>query len=107
MAVIISFEGELNKKVPPIFISSKRYYAERDAASPAYRIQLDEILSKYVSEEECKGYKKIFSNVHVDVSFVNASDEMDIEAFKKWRPEYNDAIFLTEENGKYTFSREV
>ncbi|MCO6147997.1 leucine--tRNA ligase [Flavobacterium sp. NRK1] len=107
MAVRISFEGELNKKVPPIFISSKRYYAERDAASPAYRIQLDEILSKYVSEEERKGYKKIFSNVHVDVSFVNASDEMDIEAFKKWRPEYNDAIFLTEENGKYTVAREV
>ena len=37
--------------------------------------------------------------IHVDVSLVNASDELDIEAFKNWRPEYKDAIFIGE-NGK-------
>ncbi|PZR22430.1 MAG: leucine--tRNA ligase [Flavobacterium psychrophilum] len=106
-AIRINFEGELNKIVPPIFISSKKYYAEREEAHAAYRTQVDEIISKYTNDEELKAAKKIFTNVHVDVSFVNASDELDIEAFKNWRPEYNNAIFLTEENDKYTVSREV
>lgn len=44
--------------------------------------------------------------IHVDVSLVNASDELDIEAFKKWRPEYKDAEFILE-NGKYICGREV
>jgi leucyl-tRNA synthetase len=106
-AIRINFEGELNKMVPPIFISSKKYYAEREEVNAAYRAQVDEIISKYTNDEELKASKKIFTNVHVDVSFVNASDEMDIEAFKNWRTEYKDAIFLTEENGKYTVTREV
>lgn len=44
--------------------------------------------------------------IHADVSFVNASDELDIEAFKKWQPEYKDAEFVLEE-GKYIVGREV
>ena len=45
--------------------------------------------------------------IHADVSFVNFSDELDIEAFKKWRPEFADAVFITEENGSYIVGREV
>jgi len=37
--------------------------------------------------------------IHCDVSFVNTSDELDIEAFRNWRPEYKEAIFIGE-NGK-------
>ncbi|KGO87290.1 leucyl-tRNA synthetase [Flavobacterium rivuli WB 3.3-2 = DSM 21788] len=48
-----------------------------------------------------------FQKLHVDVSFVNASDELDIEAFKEWRSDYNDAKFITEDNGKYIVGREV
>ncbi|MCK0134267.1 class I tRNA ligase family protein [Arenibacter sp. S6351L] len=44
--------------------------------------------------------------IHADVSFLNASDELDIEAFKKWRPEYEDAKFVLED-GKYVVGREV
>ncbi len=47
-----------------------------------------------------------FTPIHVDVSFVNASDELDIEAFKKWRPEYSDAEFILEED-KYIVGREI
>ena len=36
----------------------------------------------------------MFTSIHADVSFVNASDELDIEAFKNWRPEYKDAEFV-------------
>lgn len=45
--------------------------------------------------------------IHADVSFVNASDELDIEAFKNWRSDYKDAEFVTEEDGAFKVSREV
>ncbi|MEM8522389.1 leucine--tRNA ligase [Flavobacterium sp. PL12] len=45
--------------------------------------------------------------IHVDVSMVNASDELDIERFKAWREDYRDAGFITDENGKYIVGREV
>jgi leucyl-tRNA synthetase len=44
--------------------------------------------------------------IHSDVSFVNSSDELDIEAFKKWRPEFKDAEFILED-GVYKVGREV
>ena len=37
--------------------------------------------------------------IHVDVNIVSA-DVLDVEAFKKWRPEYENAEFILE-NGKY------
>ncbi|MEP3209052.1 MAG: leucine--tRNA ligase [Maribacter sp.] len=44
--------------------------------------------------------------IHADVSLVNASDELDIEGFQKWQPDYKDAEFELE-NGKYIVGREV
>ncbi len=49
---------------------------------------------------------KTVTPIHADVSLVNASDELDIEGFKKWQPEYKDAEFLLED-GKYIVGREV
>lgn len=40
------------------------------------------------------------SEIHVDVSFVE-DGVLNVEAFKKWRPEYNDAVFLLSADGKY------
>ncbi|TRX01237.1 leucine--tRNA ligase [Flavobacterium gawalongense] len=47
------------------------------------------------------------SKLHTDVSFVNASNELDTEAFKKWREESVNAEFITEENGKFIVGREI
>ncbi len=44
--------------------------------------------------------------IHVDVSLVNTSNELDTEGFKNWRPEFADAEFELEE-GKYITGREV
>ena len=38
-----------------------------------------------------------FIPIHVDVSLVNNSDELNIEAFKKWREDYKDAIFILDD----------
>jgi len=44
--------------------------------------------------------------IHAAVSLVNASDELDVEAFKNWRAEYKDAEFILEDD-KYIVGREV
>ena len=54
-------------------------------------------------------------SLHVDVSLVNNSDEMDIDGFRNWRPEFNEAIFLGDNgrqliagnNETFTVGREV
>jgi leucyl-tRNA synthetase len=50
---------------------------------------------------------KIGQLIHVDVSFVNASDELDIEAVKNWREEFKAAKFISEDDGTFKVSREV
>lgn len=45
-------------------------------------------------------------NLHVDVNIVH-NDELDMEAFRNWRPDLADAEFITEENGKYICGWEV
>ncbi len=45
--------------------------------------------------------------IHSDVSFVNTSDELDIEAFKNWRAEYKNAEFVAEDDGTFKVGREV
>ncbi|NVN17371.1 leucine--tRNA ligase [Muricauda sp. HICW] len=45
--------------------------------------------------------------VHADVSLINASDELDVEGFKKWRPEYADFEFIKGDDGTFKVSREI
>ncbi|WP_435181073.1 leucine--tRNA ligase [Cellulophaga omnivescoria] len=72
---------------------------------PKYNEHLKVLNSKGISENELSEVS--FRLIHADVSFVNASDELNIEAFKNWRPEYKDAIFITEEDGTFKVKREV
>ena len=45
--------------------------------------------------------------IHVDVTFVNASDEMDVSAFKAWRKEFASAEFKCSDDGSFKVKREV
>ncbi len=67
----------------------------------AYRISGT---NKFVS----KGLKDQYETegIHADVSLINASEELDVEGFKNWRPEFKDAEFVLED-GKYVVGREV
>ncbi len=47
-----------------------------------------------------------YTPIYVDVSLVNSSNELDIEGFRNWRPEFREAEFILE-NGKYIVGREV
>ncbi len=52
----------------------------------------------FVSFDKKDGYD--VTPIHVDVNIVSA-DILDVEAFKQWRPEYNDAQFVLNDEGKY------
>ncbi len=62
-----------------------------------FRVEEGPEKGKFVS----LGLKEQYSvtPIHVDVNIVS-NDVLDIEAFKAWRPEYNDAQFILED-GKY------
>lgn len=61
--------------------------------------------NQYVSKNLEKDYQT--QKIHVDVSLLKGtSDELDIEAFKNWRPEFKDVEFILED-GKYMVEREV
>ena len=52
----------------------------------------------FVSLDKKDGYE--VTPIHVDVNIV-AADVLDVEAFKAWRPEYHDAEFILNDEGKY------
>jgi len=64
----------------------------------------EEGTNKLISKGLINGLK--VTPLHADVSLVSASDELDIAAFQKWRPEFKDAEFVLED-GKYIVGREV
>ncbi|MBQ52633.1 MAG: leucine--tRNA ligase [Leeuwenhoekiella sp.] len=66
-----------------------------------YRIEGE---NKFISAQSKKDLS--VQPIHAPVEFVNASDELDVEAFKNWRPEFKDAEFVLE-NGVYKVGREV
>ncbi|AWA29001.1 leucine--tRNA ligase [Flavobacterium magnum] len=68
----------------------------------AYRL---EGTNTFVSKNKV-GDQKV-QPIHADVNMVNASDELDIDAFKNWRADFADAEFITEDNGKFIVAREV
>lgn len=52
----------------------------------------------FVSAGKKKDYD--VTPIHVDVNIVK-NDVLDTEAFRRWRPEYNDAQFVLEDDGRY------
>ena len=61
--------------------------------------------NKYVSKALAKDYET--QKIHIDISLLKGtSDELDLDKFKAWRPEFKDAEFILED-GKYITEREV
>lgn len=71
-----------------------------------YRINgTNKFVSKGLLDAEGTYLGKVVDKLHVDVNIVDGF-ELDIEAFKAWRPDYNDAEFVLED-GKYICDNEV
>ncbi|WP_426090755.1 leucine--tRNA ligase [Flavobacterium sp. DSR3-2] len=79
----------------------------------------DEVTKKFKAEienlkiEDISLFNIQINPVHTDVSFVNLSEELNIQSFKNWREDYKDAIFigkngvLIDDSGKYIVGREI
>ncbi|RPD48273.1 leucine--tRNA ligase [Paracnuella aquatica] len=71
-----------------------------------YRINgTNTFVSKGLLDAEGTYQGKVVDKLHVDVNIVDGF-ELDVEAFKNWRPDYNNAEFVLED-GKYICDNEV
>ena len=96
------FKDEILEKYPileNIFISEKyrnqvknnyNHFEFQKLINERFGINLDE---KYF-------INIVVQDIHVDVNIVS-NDVLDIEAFKKWQPEFANAEFILEDDGKY------
>jgi leucyl-tRNA synthetase len=72
-----------------------------EAISMAYRIFKDQNLPGRIEYD-----KNNIQRLRVDVNIIDGV-ELDTEAFKKSKPEYENAVFITEKDGKYICGVEV
>src|SRR5690554_5653299 len=106
-------EEKLKKEFPVIYCSSQ--FSDKFCSElPLVQVsklqnlpQLEEFLSKAAKLTDI--YNLYFGDyrVHVDVSLVNSSDELDVEKFKTWRPENITAEYVYESNNVFKVNREV
>ncbi|HSI90806.1 MAG TPA: class I tRNA ligase family protein [Adhaeribacter sp.] len=101
------------KSLPPVFIS-KNFKDEIDKGNidkirPQISKQISEVIKTIkVENPDAQGRFEFdgYTTLHADVSLVE-NDILDQQAFRNWREEYKDAIFITEENGDYICGWEV
>jgi len=109
-----AYSNEKMKKFPDSIVKFVSYnevekYNKKSFSIINKFIQQANSLREKANKKQGVGEVKYNMNlipIHADVSFVNASDELDIKAFKNWRPEYKDAEFIREEDGSFKVSRE-
>ncbi len=76
-----------------------------DSSHPKYKEHISALESKGLSEKDRD--KVEYRWIHADVSLVDSSDELNIEAFKKWKPESADGIFISDVDGMFKVKREI
>lgn len=95
-------------KYHPILVSAKQL---ENKDNPRFKTLIDKLKLKFLETHpgiEVLGFG-IYSNmtpIHADIALVD-NDKLNIEGFKKWRPEYNEAEFILEEDGSYICGSEV
>jgi leucyl-tRNA synthetase len=94
-----------DKGIVPVDEFAKKLINQGMITGTSAFVYREEETNRFISQGLIKG-KKV-QPIHSDVAFVNASDELDIGAFKNWRPEYKDVKFVTEEDGTFKVGREV
>ncbi len=107
---VVPDEIPLNKNGLPIQIFiSKSFYDDLSSK----KVRVEEILKlvnnqRYIFKgiELGNDYSWGLTQLHVDVNLVDGV-ELDIDRFSNYRPEYTNAIFVKEANGKYICGTEV
>ncbi|AWH84071.1 leucine--tRNA ligase [Flavobacterium album] len=95
---------------PAIFVTSglNSSEIEKQVLKLIWNDRRFDTLRKQLESGKFENTPEIFTNlIHVDISTVNAGNELDTFLFSKWRVDYKDAIFLTDESLIFKVSREV
>lgn len=95
----ILISSSLTKKLNDNEIDKYRY--------PDLHDRIIKLYHDFNTELDIETFEFSINTIHADVSLVTLQNELDIEAFKNWRPEFKDAVFITEEDGTFKVSREV
>lgn len=103
--------GELgfSNNYPRLFIAKSHFDDLRSIATNGIQVAsyINNLIPNYFRLEDISETAIVDLNSHrVDVSIVNGF-ELDIDAFKKWRPEYEVAEFILTNEGKYVCDAEV
>ena len=83
-------------------VDGKLTFVSKNRRKEFAEFQLEKESGANINLDKFQSIQKI----HADVSLVSTSDELDIEGFKKWQPDYKNAEFILED-GKYIVGREV
>jgi leucyl-tRNA synthetase len=129
----LSTNEEINelslKEFNPLFITSskakviEKHTSLKDSEKSSFEFkeefeEVEKEINSYINSEtervkkefggqgEYNWINNILVPLHADISIVD-NDKLDIEAFKKWRPEFANAEFICEENGDYICGSEV
>ena len=106
--------GKFQKKTPAIFVS-KEVEEQLTSSNSAWRDHWENQLNNFYLKNELdeidghiylrESYDSIVSELHVDVNMVE-NDILNFDLFKKWRPEFHNAIYLSD-GGKYVCGVEI
>jgi len=124
MNITIEYKDIENSKVSEEDIEVEEYVIieaelihSPEAKEKIWKLILDKVSKKIASSRDNVTFKlnvksthlDLSQGIHVDVALVNSSNELDIEKFKNHSlyQDYQDAIFVTEKEGKYVVGREV
>jgi leucyl-tRNA synthetase len=96
--------GDINQNVLPLICFSKTYadkiqLRDKETIDWVMKIANEAIANTFNEGRNISVVDVSILQIHVDVNIVDGV-ELDIDAFKKWRPEYADAEFILED-GKY------
>jgi len=103
--------GEVNNKVPKVFISKENVegiessYTHNNEIKEALNFMFKNELEEIGGEILLPDPEDAISKIHVDVNIVQ-NDILDFDLFKKWRPEYENSIFLADTH-KYLCGVEI
>jgi leucyl-tRNA synthetase len=93
-----------DRAINPAFYSAEIFHMD-SVRSNHFEDEYKYFKDQGLSEDEIKNIK--YRSVHADVSMVDTSNNLDVEAFKNWREEFNNAKFFREQDGSFKVYREV
>lgn len=107
----VAFSSNEINRLNHVFVSLSKF--EELKGMPSLVIELEKQLSDFFLakyDSKLTTFRIVLADsfsIHTDVSLVDSSNQLDIQGFKKWRPEYSEAEFITEEDGTFKVSREI